>query len=101
MSTCATCCHWVKPQTEGWNGTIRLALLPGETEDDRYDDDSAYTARQVAAEQAFRVCQKIDLLDSYDVVETLPLAFTRDGSGYRADLYTRAEFGCLAHEPAT
>jgi hypothetical protein len=101
--SCATCKHWLSDQGEqyDWRVRIRLTLLPGESQEDRWEHDSPYEQRAARVERSYGLCKKIDLLDSYDEVseDELPLAFTKDGSDYKANLYTRAEFGCAAHEP--
>lgn len=92
MNTCGTCTHWQAPGGEDWRNTVRLARLPGESLRE-------LDAREHRAEALFGECQAITMLDTYGKqAEPLPLAYTRDASDYRADLFTQAEFGCSLWE---
>lgn len=97
--SCGACKHWQRDD-EGWGVMIRLAPAEGDSEDDAYDYTSALSERQRRAEQRYGRCAVIDLLDGYEQhsEESLPLAFTKDGSDYKATLYTQAAFGCAMHE---
>jgi hypothetical protein len=73
MNTCATCRHW---------GTEAYTY---------YADDGP-------SEPGHRICGKIGLLnDSLKQVEVR--AFTIDGSGYLAELWTQSDFACVLWEP--
>lgn len=78
-----------------WRASIRLKPLDGE---DPYGEE--IEARQHAAEARYGECQTIDLLDTYEAADadSVPVAFTKDGSDYMASLYTRDDFGCTLWE---
>lgn len=78
MSTCDTCKHWgdkVEPP------------------EDVVDTD--WTER--ASTRELRRCNAVPFY--YDPEAKAVAACVRDGSGYRASLLTRAEFGCVLHAP--
>lgn len=93
MSTCGTCAHWREP--DGWYGSE----LRAEGADDPLEWDHAAS---VALNRLYRPCQRITMPDWSERLtpETAPIAYTMDGSEYRADLMTRAEFGCGLWESA-
>lgn len=93
--------HWKpKGEADDWRVRINLTLRPDEDEATKNKHDSPHQQRVVAAEKQYRRCTKLNLLDSWDAIpeEDLPVAFTRDASDYQADVYTKAEFGCVLHE---
>lgn len=92
MSTCESCKHWTSVadlDRPSWGPTLNVV------------------AEDVAlANETFGRCAVITLNDRYYVGESgpladLPLAFTEDGSAYKADLWTQKGFGCVLHEPTT
>lgn len=52
---------------------------------------------QDAADRLFGYCKAIALTE-LTLGDPIPLAVACDGSNYRADLYTQAEFGCAMWE---
>lgn len=91
--TCGTCVHWQKP--DGWYGSD-LRAAGSDVSDETWDH-----AASVALNLLYRPCQRIKMPDNYSekfTPDSAPLAYTMDGSGYRADLLTRAEFGCALWE---
>lgn len=87
---CGTCKHWTVDD-DWFASDLSLTRPPDEPSD-------AYYSRLEVANAAVRTCKAIELLSQYEAVDEIPLAFTKDGSDYRADLRTRAEFGCVLHE---
>lgn len=78
-ATCETCTHWK-----------------------RYADVDDWDLRDIAWSVEDPIswghCQLIGLHDTYGgKVEGGVRAYTRDGSEYRADLFTRSDFGCVEH----
>lgn len=81
---CATCKHWIR-ETNGYDNHIKLGLgtcsatlrFWDATEWDEEGDGRVFTE---AGKKG--------------------MAFTQDGSDYKAWLYTRPEFGCVSHEEA-
>ena len=65
------------------------------------ESDADEEARQIALEALYGVCTLITL-PSYgerlEGTEDAPLAYTMDGSQYRADLITQTAFGCVLGE---
>lgn len=91
---CGGCKHWDRDGIRNdWRFSIRLDNAPGETQ--KQADE-----RSMEAEALFGKCNAIPLLDSYEKIDTIPLAFTQDASDYRADLFTQATFGCVLWESA-
>lgn len=81
MNHCATCKHWTTPEHDTgdwWSGSTSGVEFPhGRGE-----------------------CTRITMIgDSARPVPKADLAHVEDGSGYRAGLYTKPEFGCVLHEP--
>jgi len=70
MITCKDCKHW---------GTGPNY--------DRYEPDG---------EHPHRICALIVLGSRYDEGASQLPAYTEDASGYKADLFTRPDFGCLS-----
>lgn len=55
--------------------------------------------RDNESDKQYGRCREITLGDGYEEApDPLPLAVTKDGSDYKADLFTRADFGCVLHE---
>ena len=82
MKRCKTCKHWEKPESEYGEvpGTgLCKAVIQFWDATEWGDNDGVYT-RQLKQEYAGK------------------LAFTQDGSDYRAELKTFHEFGCVQHE---
>lgn len=76
--TCGTCRHWTPPT-------------------ERTDFRNIF--RGDDADRLFGICEAINLADSYDPPpDQIPLAVTKDGSDYKADLYTQESFGCVMWE---
>ena len=75
MTACQTCEHWRNPWTNWSDGPV-----------DEVEEPSTWGT-----------CTAISLHDPYDTPKAGPdvLAFTKDGSNYRADLHTRSDFGCV------
>jgi hypothetical protein len=77
--TCASCRHWLPP-------------------DGRTDYRNLFSGG--ITDRLYGLCYAIDLADSYEPApDPPPLAVTKDGSDYEADLFTQAEFGCAMWEP--
>lgn len=79
---CGDCKHWNQAAVrEQWELTIRTSPY-----DDTWDDD-----RSRDAENQFGRCERINMHDSFDVLDpqALPLALLKDGSNYTANIYTR------------
>lgn len=73
---CGSCAHWA-------SRSDFLNLWAGE-----------------GADREYRRCGIVPLADSYeDAPDPLPLAVAKDGSDYKADLFTLADFGCVQWEP--
>lgn len=80
MSTCGTCKHW-KPPLE------------------RTGFRQVYTHE---ADITYGECGLITLAFEYeDAPDPLPLAVTKDGSDFAADLLTQPKFGCVLWEAKT
>ena len=74
MGKCGTCLNWKPPTKRNDFSSLPNDLLYG-------------------------LCMKIEMSESgVEELENPPLAVTLDGSYYKADLFTRAEFGCVLHE---
>jgi len=92
--TCAGCKHWDTEEIRSdWRFSIRVKNLPNETR-----AQAEERARQI--EVSFGLCKAITLQNSYETSTDVPVAFTQDGSDYRADLFTQATFGCVLWEKA-
>jgi hypothetical protein len=53
-------------------------------------------------DQKYRRCEIVPMAEPYETPpDPLPLAVAMDGSEYRADLYTLADFGCVQWAPIT
>lgn len=75
---CGTCVHWTPPSMR---------------------TDYRNVFRGPVADKQYGVCEAVKLASEYDEApEPLPLAVTKDGSDYKADLHTLAEFGCVLYE---
>lgn len=77
MKNCETC--------EFWTTTAELQKRYGYHEPEAVESDVG----------KYRVCKRIVLNDHIGSRKRLPLAYTQDASGYRADLWTRPEFSCI------
>jgi hypothetical protein len=87
---CGTCKHW-KVERDDFRQLVRFG--------DPVSDDE-YVRQEAAANEADRLygeCRAVT--DEGATLDHLPIAMTRDGSGYWSALFTRAEFGCVLHEP--
>lgn len=89
MNHCKTCAHWL-PNTEraDYSTVVHYLRRHGE------DYDVAYE-RNEQDDQLFGQCRAINLGEDLDPDQPAPLAVTQDGSNYRAELFTQAEFGCV------
>lgn len=98
MSSCATCRHWIPPtEREGYGNVVRFD--PG-----RWASTEERTALYAAADEADKLygrCAAITLQTDLPFGEPVPLAVAMDGSEYKADLYTQAEFFCAMWETRT
>ena len=96
---CGTCKHWDDTHDD-WRSGLTLMLKEGEKHDDRYDASSAYQQRTAEIEKQYGVCKEIGLLEGGEEVDgdDPPLAYTKDGSDYKATLYTKNDFGCVEWE---
>lgn len=74
-ATCATCTHW--RQSDDWNKP---------SPDNVPQPDRAN----------WGWCDLIGLPEYGEVVTVT--AYTKDGSDYKADLFTRSDFGCTLHQ---
>lgn len=96
---CGTCKHWT--EDVGYGDSPRLLYrVDGNTvtntpSDGDYD---AHDARQALITNQYRICTGVPFTPAVFEGDELPLALTIDGSEYRADLRTRAEFSCAAWE---
>jgi hypothetical protein len=84
---CGTCKHW---------NTADVRRVGPDTWSLEHKDPSGDLARRAAwvnAEQ-WGDCRRVAFLDA----QVGDLAVVSDGSAYRADLTTRADFGCVQHE---
>lgn len=78
MSKCANCKHW-KDDPENYRMARSGAVDPPWTDPPSH-----------------RLCLRIGLIGR--VWKENPIAYTADASGYQADLWTSAEFGCSLWE---
>jgi hypothetical protein len=97
-STCVSCQHWTPPteRTE-----FKTTVEPVWSFEDHPDAAREMDKRQADADEKDRLfghCEAIQMGPA-SAGEALPLALTLDGSGYMADLFTRAEFGCALWTP--
>lgn len=83
MVNCGACKHWKRRDED-------FAEVVG------YGGRDWNAAEVSEADRLYGHCEKIDM-GPVDL-EELPLATVMDGSQYRADLFTRAEFGCALGE---
>lgn len=93
MGECQNCIFWTPPsQREDFHDTVEI--------DHKSADWDTVWARQVEADKMFGQCREITLGGGreFDVDDELPLAVTKDGSDYKANLYTQATFGCVLFE---
>lgn len=93
LARCGTCRHW-KPVTEGYSIGYSATYREGES----WEDESA---RQMAVESLYGTCQAVAEIpdaEKFEPPNEPPVAFTMDGSHYRASLHTQAHFGCVLHE---
>lgn len=94
MNTCATCAHWHEP--EEWDvkdaGMGRCARIKHSSPHELLgvgdyagmaENDNDYDAQEI----------KVKALRTSKAIEAM--AIVVDGSGYRADFYSRPEFGCV------
>jgi len=81
---CATCRFWQENEFYGWEGR------------DIETRHCAYAPELWEATTWSREADKQVLLPEHKDV----LAFVQDGSSYKAALLTKADFGCVAHQPA-
>lgn len=100
---CRTCKHW--DPTHGGSGRHRgpsvhwhgnPAILD-EVEDDP-DRLQRVEKMATAVERLYGTCAGVEFLLTEVDPKKAPLAFTEDGSEYRAVLFTRPEFGCALWE---
>lgn len=92
MNKCDSCKHWARPETRvGFGNAVSYR---GE----KYDYDKGY-ARANDDDKLYGICDEIDLGIDLPLDKPAPLAVTQDGSGYKAKLYTQAEFGCALWAP--
>jgi hypothetical protein len=93
LGRCGTCKHWT--ENNGWTDPVDASWR-----DDESDED--HDARQAAMTAKYKLCRGIPHAPDEDDLEggELPIALTLDASRYKADLWTRAEFGCVLHAPA-
>lgn len=92
--TCSTCKHWNSDRTDFRSAVSTWALRdlpPGHKLQMEIDGDRLYGLCQAVQLGPWEPEQGQTLADA-------PLAIAVDGSEYRADLLTRAEFGCVLHE---
>lgn len=85
-ATCATCRHWTPPSERVRYPNALTYYSPGNWQ-------AGLDATQ-AADLLYGECRAITLCDDLEMGTPPPLATARDGSDYRADVYTQAEFGC-------
>lgn len=85
--TCKTCHHWQPVD----------ALTEADEEWFADDEGNWYQRWPLAENDRWGSCSLIQMPE-YGETATVP-AFVQDGSGYRADLHTRADFGCVLHLP--
>jgi hypothetical protein len=86
--TCATCRHWTPP-SERTGYSDALTYRSGRAAEWRTARD-----KTKAADVLYGECAAITLCDDLSIDTPPPLATARDGSDYRADVYTQAEFFC-------
>lgn len=86
--TCSSCTHWTQDD-EGSSVTP----LPVS-----YGDGSDYFERVAARNADVGLCNAAVFAPDVELDDPVPLLMVRDGSDYRASLYTRRDFGCLLHE---
>lgn len=98
--SCETCRHWHKPDSRTGFGDA-VYISPSGEHPFTPADYRVARERQQEADRLFGECEVINLEAGTDLTvdSPLPLAVTRDGSDYRAHLYTQASFGCVLHEP--
>ncbi len=82
MERCQTCKWWIEPGDD-WD-EIAYPVDPD-------------TYQRMVMPFEVRLCQHPDKLFCERPVKDIGMAL-RDGSGYRADLYTAVNFGCVLHE---
>ena len=96
---CGSCKHWT--EYDGYRDPVQV----------HYDLERNYETFKVINEEVnrgdrWRKCRGVEenpertMVDG-KLVEPIPLAVTRDGSDYLADLLTQAEFGCVLWEATT
>ncbi len=93
MSACGTCEHWnaYDKRTDYFNAVSFVG--------DKWSDEGGVEGfggyiYGDKADLLFGRCEGVVEGWDHDPNEPLPLAVVRDGSEYRAVLYTRAEFSC-------
>jgi hypothetical protein len=98
-STCGACQHWRRPEERSGYGNA-VSYRDDEWDDDA-DDGFGGPRRGSADDHLFGEC--LGVPEGWDLPNDgpAPLAATRDGSNYRAVLFTRAEFGCVLWEAQT
>lgn len=95
-TNCGSCKHWMPPSERSDFITVveyDYDLLSREVQ-------HAASQRTEEDDKLFGVCGKIKLGRNISMDDPTPLAVTMDGSEYKADLYTQAEFGCRLWEAA-
>jgi hypothetical protein len=94
--TCDTCEHWRgSPERDPEDDWHQPGLPEIGTSYDRDDTEAALELRRVWIDaHRWGTCKRIDHL----TVTPPVLACVQDGSGYRAELITAAEYGCVHHE---
>lgn len=80
MTSCRDCKHW---------GTVPYEYFEDADEGQAVGDENT---------SFHRICGRIRLLE-FQSNPHPRRAFTRDGSGYKADLWTAPDFGCTLGEP--
>lgn len=95
MSECGNCLHWRRPEDRG-DYTTAVSFQDDEWSDDAEDGLGGYV-RGDAEDREYGECRLIP--EGWDLPDgPAPLAVVRDGSNYRADLFTKADFGCVLWE---
>lgn len=83
MGNCENCTFWKPPSLR----TTFEQIF-------RWDPD-----KDKRADTKYGMCRRITLASEWDdPPDPLPLAVTKDGSDYKAELYTLPTFGCVEFE---
>ena len=83
MNRCETCKHW----TDAWGLWVEELYEEAEARGESFNPDEA--------PPRWGTCSVVTL--GWDAEQR---AFVQDGSDYRADLHTRADFGCVLWTPS-